>query len=146
MKHCNKCDFDLPFDSFNRRGDKLQPYCRNCQSGLHKDYYGRNKTGRKEQIRKRSAKYKKLARDYVLEYLDNHPCVDCGNPDRVVLEFDHVRGKKFMEVSKMVNQGYLINQIIQEINKCEVRCANCHKTVTAKRGGWYEWKFANIPR
>jgi hypothetical protein len=57
-------------------------------------------------------------------YLVNHPCVDCGESDPLVLEFDHVRGKTH-NVSSM--KGYTKKRVLEEIRKCEVRCANCHK-------------------
>ncbi len=43
-----------------------------------------------------------------------------------VLTFDHIRGKKKKDVSKMVAEGYSIEAIQQEIGKCEIVCANCH--------------------
>lgn len=70
---------------------------------------------------------------YVQEYLRRHPCVDCGENDTVVLEFDHVRGKKIQAVSRMVQDSQSIETIEEEILKCEVRCANCHRRITHKR-------------
>jgi hypothetical protein len=37
----------------------------------------------------------------------------------------------------MIQSGYSIAKIKEEIEKCEVRCANCHRKVTAQRGNWY---------
>jgi len=73
----------------------------------------------------------------VMAYLDEHPCVDCGEADPVVLEFDHVRGKKVASVSLMVREVRSWALIEAEIAKCDVRCANCHRRVTARRAGWY---------
>lgn len=76
-------------------------------------------------------------RKMVYEYLETHPCVDCGNTDPRVLQFDHVTGVKVMPVSQMIVQGRAQQAIVDEIAKCEVRCANCHQIVTGLRGGWY---------
>lgn len=56
-------------------------------------------------------------------------CIDCGyNVNPVALEFDHVKGNKLFEVSKTVNLKPPI--MMAEINKCEVRCSNCHRIKT----------------
>lgn len=74
----------------------------------------------------------------MLAYLSAHPCVDCGESDPVVLEFDHVRGEKCHNIGHMLADGKSWTRISGEIEKCEVRCANCHKRVTAKTFGWYK--------
>jgi phage/plasmid primase-like uncharacterized protein len=74
-----------------------------------------------------------IAKEYVKEYLSNHPCVDCGETDTVVLDFDHIRGKKICDVSRMVGRGLRLWKIKDEIAKCEVRCANDHRRITIKR-------------
>lgn len=69
-------------------------------------------------------------REYVDKYLKTHPCIDCGESDNVVLEFDHVRGEKKRNISDMILKAFSINAIKTEIEKCDVRCANCHRRVT----------------
>ena len=63
---------------------------------------------------------------YVRDYFEEHPCIDCGEDDIRVLQFDHVRDKKLANVSAIVRKGRSIVNIQREIDKCEVRCANCH--------------------
>ena len=67
------------------------------------------------------------------EVLQSHPCVDCGESDPVVLDFDHVRGNKTKEVTKFVRNGASLRRIFLEIDKCEERCANLNRRITAKR-------------
>lgn len=64
------------------------------------------------------------------DWLDNHPCVDCGYVDWRALEFDHVRGVKRSDVTTMVQNGLSWKTIQEEIDKCDVRCANCHRIRT----------------
>lgn len=89
----------------------------------------RAKSGKKQadlaRLRNRNKKHIKA-------YLKNHPCVDCGETDIIVLQFDHVRGKKRGNVSDMVN-NCSIETLDIEISKCKVRCANRHTRKTKKR-------------
>ena len=77
------------------------------------------------------------------DYLSKHTCIDCGESDIVVLEFDH-KSNKFKEIGKMVTGRCSLQRVILEIEKCEVRCANCHRRKTAHQQGWFKTKFAPI--
>ncbi len=54
-----------------------------------------------------------------------------------MLDFDHVKGDKIENVSIMINSGASLERLILEIEKCEIRCANCHRRKTAKDFGSY---------
>lgn len=82
----------------------------------------------------------------VWEYLQEHPCVDCGEADPVVLDFDHVRGVKKAGVGRMIAGTHSMAVLFAEIAKCDVRCANCHRRVTAKRGGFYAYVESPAPK
>lgn len=73
----------------------------------------------------------------LFDYLDDMKCMDCGEPDSRVLQFDHVRGEKLANVAEMVGSGYAWESILEEIDKCDIVCANCHTKRTAKRGGFW---------
>jgi hypothetical protein len=81
---------------------------------------------------------RKARQSYVLGYLRAHPCIDCGEPDPVVLEFDHIRGEKIRPINQMIVSSSS-KQLTQEIEKCEVRCANCHRRRHAKEIGSYRY-------
>jgi hypothetical protein len=81
--------------------------------------------------------FRRTNQQYIRDYLGEHPCVDCGEADPVVLHFDHRDGAdKVMHVSRMATRASL-TRIIAEIEKCDVRCANCHMRRTAKQFGWW---------
>ena len=42
-------------------------------------------------------------------------------------------GEKKDNISTMITKGRSLKVISAEIDKCEVRCANCHRIVTAER-------------
>ncbi len=106
-----------------------RPICRVCRQAYDRKWYEQNKNrvNPKRYVRNRE-KYKQMA-EYLYEYLLEHPCVDCGESDPIVLEFDHLRDKK-TEVVRMMN--YSSGSLLQEIEKCDVRCANCHRRKTAR--------------
>jgi len=72
----------------------------------------------------------------VMAYLASHPCVDCGNADPIVLEFDNREpGQKLKEVSLlMISRRW--PHVLHEIEKCDVRCVNCHRRRTATQYRW----------
>lgn len=56
-------------------------------------------------------------------------CVDCGYNENVfALQFDHERDKK----NKVASMN-TIKYAIDELEKCVVRCANCHAIKTQER-------------
>jgi hypothetical protein len=77
-------------------------------------------------------------RAFAVEYLRSHPCVDCGESDVHVLEFDHVRAKARRQdaISLLVNRCASLDRLKAEIGKCVIRCANCHRKRTFVQQGW----------
>ena len=78
----------------------------------------------KRDIRKESIKRK------MMQFYQKNPCVDCGESDPRVLDFDHINNKKH-NVSTLLRKEYSWESILKEASKCEVRCANCHRKKTA---------------
>lgn len=72
-------------------------------------------------------------RGYIWGYKAASLCADCGERDPLVLEFDHVRGVKEYNIGDMASSNYAIETIQNEIDKCEVVCANCHRLRTYSR-------------
>ena len=102
-------------------------------------HYQKHKDRIKQRAILHRAKSKKRNARFVRDYLLRHPCIDCGETDPIVLHFDHVRGKKEGNISKGVHTAWSLEKLALEIEKCEVRCANCHLRKTAKEFDWYAW-------
>lgn len=109
--------------------------CCTCKKAYNADYYERTKN-RFKAVRAES-RHQTLdeRRDQLAAYLSQHPCVDCGETDIVVLQFDHQGDKKF-SIASMVMHRYSWETILAEIEKCEVVCANDHARRTARSYGW----------
>lgn len=76
---------------------------------------------------------------FVRQYLAENPCVDCGQSDPDLLEFDHVRGTKVSGIGPMITGGASMKRLLDEMDKCVVRCLYCHRKRTIKQFGWYSW-------
>lgn len=86
-------------------------------------YYYKNVDEERRRVQRRSAElrewYRELKRDY--------ECTECGEDRAPALDFHHEGESKNEAVSKMINDGYGKERIMEEIEKCEVLCANCHR-------------------
>ena len=141
LKVCSLCGKEKSISDFNKnkkKSDGLQTQCRSCGKEKSKSYYKANVEKHKTVILKRKKKVIKQTAQYVWNYLKQNPCVDCGEKDPIVLDLDHVRGKKKRAVSHLVRRGNCLETIKKEIDKCEVRCSNCHRLKTAKDFQWYK--------
>jgi len=98
-----------------------------------KRHYEDNREEYKRKAKEWTVIYRARNRSFVRDFLEKNPCVDCGEDDPVVLDFDHVRGEKRNHVSNLVRSGSSLKTVKDEMAKCEVRCSNCHRRVTALR-------------
>jgi len=143
MKKCSVCkdtkDF-VKFSKNSKKKDGLQTSCKTCNSVSSKKYYEDNTEKHKQVNALRTNQAKVAARDFALQHLKQHPCIDCGNSDYRVLDFDHVRGVKVANINSLISGGYSIQKLADEIEKCEIRCKNCHAIATYVRLGSLDWR------
>ena len=129
-KLCRSCGRARPLDQFAKhhtKHDGRQSECRSCKSNRDRRGYRENPRI-KASILESTRRQRDARRSWINEYLATHPCVDCGEPDPVVLEFDHVRGVKRDDVVVLaVRRLVPLIDVASEIEKCEIRCANCHR-------------------
>lgn len=102
----------------------------NCSKGTISYHCG---IGQKEKTRAREKDKRNKRIKYVQDYKQKMGCQDCKEDYPYwVLELDHARGDKVANISKMTATSSL-KQIIEEIEKCDVVCANCHRVRTWNR-------------
>lgn len=141
LKTCTLCQKEkdiLLFNKKKRSKDGHQNICRECNSSNGKKHYKENAVKVKKRVRARNLKIISLAHEMVLSYLKKG-CIDCGERDIVVLDFDHMHDKTYA-ISHMVRSAFSLESLELEISKCEVRCANCHRRKTAKDFNWWKVK------
>lgn len=136
MKKCKMCARVLPLTEFSRKNadrETWNSYCRACQREYSRGHYARNQEKHNTRRYINQRRYVARNRQLMVEYLRDKPCVDCGLVDFVVMEFDHVKGTKSDDVSRMLQNGTRWQRILEEIAKCDIRCSNCHRRKTYRQ-------------
>lgn len=159
MKRCPNCEQILSENNFSKDShtkSKLACYCKFCQNEKNRKYRSKNpkqvkKSKQQDYIKHKDAylrragkRREKMIYEY-FSYLLEHPCVECGESDPVVLDFHHInKNNKIAEVSNLIYaEGKFLNNpaVQKEILKCEVLCSNCHRKKTAKQRNSLKYRF-----
>ena len=85
--------------------------------------------------RKKSLKRKKVyhrphvtrSANYIFNLKRESGCKNCDEYNPVALDFHHRNANtKVMEISRAISKGWSITRLMEEIEKCDLLCANCH--------------------
>ena len=139
MPVCRTCGEEKAEEQFSWRWQAQsvrQKVCKACRKIEISQWYERHKEEHVLNVRKNTDAQRQVLREYIRAYLVQHPCVECGESDLVVLEFDHLSDKE-RAISEMVARGVSIEKLQREIEKCQVLCANCHRRKTTKERHWF---------
>lgn len=127
MNMCRKC------------GDKIQKgvWCKACKNKYSKEHYQAKKLYFKEYL----IRYR-LERSKFIEEQKDFPCMDCGvKYPPYVMDFDHAGSVKIASVSYGAgNLGWGRTKLLEEIAKCDLVCANCHRIRTFNKREFEPWK------
>ncbi len=137
MRRCCRCKESKSEADFAWRRKKLgqlDTYCRPCRAAYKQEHYRANRQRYIDQAGRRTRRLAAERMEWVVAYLRDHPCVDRGEGDSLVLEFDHLREKEFNIAKGLRDRPW--QSVLDEIAKCAVVCANCHRRRTARRGGF----------
>lgn len=137
MKKCSLCKTEHPLSEYNKNAttkDGLQSVCRECNRARSRRYYAENPDKHKAAVLARSRTQRVVLRTILIEHKAK-PCMDCGESyPYYVMDFDHVRGVKAHNISKMVSHRDSVKALLEEIAKCDLVCSNCHRVRTFTRG------------
>ncbi len=127
-KQCGRCGKKRLTKFFNkRRGDQFHSYCRDCHKEANRTHYLNNKQAHLDKAYKRRA----FLREKINE-AKSRPCADCGIVyPFYVMDFDH-RDKKIFTISTSWRTRSW-KEVLVEIEKCDVVCANGHRARTYNR-------------
>lgn len=130
-KKCVRCNLIQMKSEFHRKNEKnTQSMCKTCSSKYHREHYLANKA----RYAKNRSDRRSDAQARLTEYKTGKPCADCGKSFHFsAMDFDHVTGDKVDNVASMPSNGYSWDTILEEIAKCELVCANCHRVRTFMR-------------
>lgn len=115
---------------------KCDVVCANCVIRKRASVYrwGKSPRGNRTKQARENAEY--LARHF-----DTNPCIDCGEQDSTVLQFDHRNpDEKSGNVGNMAKTAKF-DELVAEVEKCDVRCANCHHKRTSEQKGWWRQQY-----
>jgi hypothetical protein len=141
-KFCSPCNSDLDIDEFridNKKTGRRHSCCKECQKKYAKKYYKEYYSVHIDEYTKTRKHRRRTTQEKIFELLVDKHCVDCGESNPLTLDFDHVSGKKVFSISKSYHKRWEI--VEKELQKCIIRCANCHRIKTAKERNHARVKF-----
>ena len=96
----------------------------------NKEFYRNNRVAEKVRVARR----KKELRDWFNEYKSKLACELCGEAETVCLDFHHRDAhEKDFTIATFKQNGWSREKVLNEIQKCMVVCANCHRKLHAKK-------------
>lgn len=144
MRKCTSCgEYKSEAEFFFKLKSKkrLHSNCKACYSLkrrlYYKDHYKKYAGEYKSRALIRKKRVKLELQSQLKSFLLDKSCLFCGNADPRVLEFDHIdRETKSFSIARGLTNGLNWDKILDEIEKCQIVCANCHRIRTAEQFNW----------
>ena len=124
-KICESCKLTKEFSEFHknpRRKDGIQGMCKVCRKAYHRKHYLENK----QSYIDKAAAHHKITTDKFKEFKSTLKCENCNEKRWWVLDFHHI-DKSTKDFNIAQTRGYSWKKLMNEISKCKVLCANCHR-------------------
>lgn len=152
MKCCSVCLIEKDESEYyfkDKQTQRLHAQCKACYAAKRKlfadAHYKKYGDEYRERARTRMRAIKRLRQEQLVEYLKDKKCEHCGFSDIRTLDFDHIdpATKKF-NIARGIGGRYSWDEILKEIKKCRILCANCHRIRTAEQFGWRKWHLGGV--
>lgn len=130
-KLCIRCAIIKSADSFHKSmksKDGLSIYCKSCRAEIDKKSYEKSPE-RRYIIKKRRDDVRRFNSNLLRRYKAMKGCSCCDERDPVALDLHHVNDDKEDSPSNL--KAYSTKTLKDEIRKCIVVCANCHRKIHA---------------
>jgi len=141
-RRCSRCRAVKPIGDFplkDRARGTRRSYCWDCCRAYARSHYARNRDTYLRKARRRNRLDRETCQQLAYDHLTSHPCIDCGETDMTVLDFDHrERSGKTDDIAALIRRGNP-KLLVSEMAKCDVRCANDHRRKTAREFGYARW-------
>lgn len=124
--HCLTEKDESEFFFKDKSKGRRHSICKTCKKEIDRVSY--RKGDRAKKIRNNAAAAIKRAKQFVQDIKEVNCCKRCGDERHYVLDFHHIKDKE-RNISKLVKSGCSLTKIKEEIIKCEILCANCHREV-----------------
>ena len=87
-----------------------------------------------EEVKDRRSARLQVLHDWLQNYKSNLRCSRCGEDRIATLDFHHRdSSQKEYSVTKAIQRGWKVERVLNEIAKCDVLCANCHRKLHARQ-------------
>lgn len=146
-KTCRTCSIAKPLDHFYRRKSGwVHAHCKPCEIKKIQDCKNASPEKRERYLEYQRSygksgyrKDRRVLTQNLVAQIKAAPCMDCKRsfpPE--CMDFDHRDpGQKIRSVAYMAASGWAESTIRAEIAKCDLVCACCHRTRTAKQQNWH---------
>lgn len=132
MKKCSICKIEKPRSEFNWKSKscgKKHSACRICENKSKREKYATSKSTRKY-YRDKAARRRRERQDKIVSWLNEQDlqCERCGASHPAVIVFHHRDpAQKKYNVAHIKGGAVSFEAFINEVEKCNVLCANCHR-------------------
>ena len=145
MRTCIVCQQTKDIKAFRFRDKatgRRQRACEACVAAGRRSRAAATRRGDGSRAADGARERTRTLRAQVWRYLAQHPCVDCGETDPLVLAFERVESdSRRKAIAQLVQQASSWAAILDEIRRCDIRCANCQRRRAAAQFGWARLQF-----